>query len=127
MTTVEIKKIKPVFEDERGEIFDILEAPVEHIGMITSKTGAQRAKHYHKKSTQYTYVLEGKIELKIKDLREDGKEIETYVMEPGDFVEIPPMIIHMYTAITDSTFLDFTTESRLDTGYEDDTIRVDSL
>ena len=55
--------LKPVFSDKRGDIFDIVEGKVGHVGLVTFKTGVIRGNHYHKKSTQYSYVLDGTIEL----------------------------------------------------------------
>jgi len=61
--------IKPVHTDDRGDIYDILEgADVDHIGMVTfSKKGIVRGNHYHLKSVQYSYVLEGRLLLTISD------------------------------------------------------------
>lgn len=125
MDKIIIKKLEPATVDERGAIYDILEAEVKHIGYITFVKGAVRGKHYHKKSTQFTYMLSGRIELITKDLRQKEAEIEKVVMTARDLATIPPSIIHAYRALDDSVILDITTESRLGDGYESDTIRVD--
>lgn len=125
MRKVEIKHIKPVFEDARGKIMDILEdEKVLHIGLITSTKGAIRGNHYHHKSKQFNYILKGKAELIIKDLDDPKGEIKRTILNVGDFVSIPVRMIHTIKALEDTEFLDFNTESRLESGYEEDTVRV---
>lgn len=124
MNGVKISQVTPAFHDDRGDIFDLIEAPVEHVGLITFTAGAVRAKHYHKQSTQYSYVLEGTIEL-IVFPKDSPETRETVEMGPGTVAAIEPGIVHTYRAKTAAKILDMTTLSRLSTGYEDDTVRVD--
>ncbi|PIR84923.1 hypothetical protein COU16_00180 [Candidatus Kaiserbacteria bacterium CG10_big_fil_rev_8_21_14_0_10_47_16] len=119
---ITIKKITPVFKDERGEIFDIFEAPVGHTGLITFTQGAARAGHYHIESIQYSYVLEGEIELIVS--QQDGSEEERFTLKPNMYAEIPAGVVHTYIAKTEALMLDSTTLSRNGDGYEKDTVRV---
>ena len=122
---VQIKKIKPSFKDDRGTISDILLGEnIQHAGIITSKTNALRGSHFHKLATQYNYILNGRIELKVKNALDNKSAIEKIILEEGDFVKIPPNVIHALKALTDSTFLVFTSEARIDENYENDTHRV---
>lgn len=114
--------LKPAFRDARGEIFDLIEEKVGHIGLITFTKGAVRANHYHLRSTQYSYILDGTIKLMV--CRIDGTQKKEYVLKPGTLTSIPPKMIHKYTALTKARILDITTLSRTDDGYEKDTIRV---
>jgi len=114
--------LKPAFRDARGEIFDLIEEKVGHVGLITFVRGAVRANHYHIRSTQYSYVLEGKIKLMIS--RIDGTRKKEYILGPGTLSSIPPKMVHKYTALTKAKMLDITTLSRNDNGYEKDTVRV---
>ncbi len=123
-TKLQIYKIKPVFKDERGEIFDILESRVNHVGIVTfKKPGVKRGNHYHKKSIQYTYVLNGKIRLITADF--DGKNRKEFILTPGSFTVIPSKVIHLYISMTDAKIIDLTTISRKKDGYEKDIHRVD--
>ena len=115
-------KVKPAFKDARGEIFDLIEDTVRHIGLITFKKGAIRGRHYHKRSMQYSYIIKGKLRLTVSDIT--GNHKKNFTLSEGTISAIPPHIVHTYTALTDATMLDLTTLSRLDRGYEDDTIRV---
>ncbi len=126
MEKFKVERIAPAFSDDRGSIVDVLNGKeIRHAGIITFRKGSVRAKHYHKKQTQYTYVLKGKIELTTKDLRDKVPVKSNVVISEGYLASIPPMVIHIYNALDDSVILDLTTESRSDGGYEDDTFRVD--
>lgn len=120
---ITIRTITPVFADERGSITDILNVELHHIGHITFTPGAVRAKHYHKKSVQYDYVLAGQIRLIV--CRPDGTDREEYALGAGSLTEIPPGVVHTYVGLTDSVMLDMTTLSREADGYEQDTVRVE--
>ena len=123
---VNIKKIKPVFEDDRGSIFDLVDKEnISHVGMVTSKKGAIRGNHYHKTAKQITYVVSGKMELVLKDFSDKDSKPETIIMEQGDIMTIDPMVAHQIKALEETIFLVFTDKQRTDGGYEDDTRRVD--
>lgn len=126
MNQVEVYTIEPAFSDERGEIFDLIESKVGHTGLITSAKNAVRANHYHLISTQYTYIVSGTMELKTKH-KDDRSTPDIVILKPGMMAIIPPLFIHTLTALEDSVFLDSTTLSRSDGGYEADTIRVTPL
>ena len=115
-------KLRPVFRDNRGDIFDIVEDNVGHVGMVTFNEGVTRGQHWHKHSTQYSYVLDGKIKLIVSDLQKRWKKV--LMLGPGSLTCIPPKTIHTYSAITPAKMLDITTVSRSKNGYEKDTYRV---
>ena len=120
---VTIKNIKSAHTDERGAITDILEGvPIKHVGLVTFNKGVVRGNHYHKKQTQYTYLLEG--EIKLITRKASGGKVTTTITKPGDFISIPPEFIHTYIAIKKSSILVLTNFSRSIKKYEDDTFRV---
>lgn len=129
MTHVEIRRLKPAHEDDRGSIMDLLntQEPLEHIGMISFTKGAVRANHYHKKSMQYDYVVSGRLELATKEVGEPMENVAKKILEPGDLVVIPTNVVHAYRALEPSVIVDMTTKSREDSGYENDTFRVDPI
>ena len=125
---MEITKIKPAFEDDRGSIWDFLtDENVHHIGFLISKKGAIRGKHYHKEQKQYTLVLNGKIKVTIKNLQNDNSVVETKELDKMDMVFFPPYLYHAIEALEDSECLIFTSKSRKDSGYEEDTFRVQDI
>lgn len=116
--------IKPAFADERGSIYDVLENnDIKHVGIIISKANSIRANHYHKKATQWTYVISGKIILHTKGLNDESKT-KKIEMSGGDMAEIPPSTIHAVEAVQDSVLLVITDQPRVDNGYEYDTFRI---
>ena len=123
--------LKPVHKDERGEIFDLFDTGeasperIEHIGFITIKKGAARGSHYHKKSTQYTYIIHGQVEWLTQDLRKKDAPVESRILGPHDLAIDPPGVAHKMIAVEDAEFLDMTDVSRAEGGYEKDTIRVE--
>ncbi len=125
---MEITKIKPAFEDDRGSIWDFLtDENVHHIGFLISKKGAIRGKHYHKEQKQYTLVLNGKIKVTVKNLQNDNSVVETKELNKMDMVFFPPYLYHAIEALEDSECLIFTSKSRKDSGYEEDTFRVPDI
>ncbi len=118
-----IKKINPVFADERGEISDLLNNPINHVGLITTKAGAVRGEHYHKLSTQYSYILSGKFEVLIAPVNNPG-QIKKVILNEGEIIIIEPRIMHRFKAIEDSVMIDMMSESRAGTGYEEDVVRI---
>ena len=116
--------IKPTFEDARGSIYDVLEGDrIKHVGILLSEAKSIRGNHYHKKATQWTYVVDGKIIIYIKQLDENSR-IKKIEMNPGDIVELPPMTIHAIEALERSTLLVLTDQPRVNNGYEYDTFRI---
>lgn len=114
---------KPVFSDARGDIFDLVEEPVGHVGLVTYTKGAVRGNHYHKLSTQYTYVLRGTLKFITTDI-DGGNRVET-ILSAGDVSHVPAGLVHTYVALSDdAAMLDMSTLARGEKGYEEDTVRV---
>ena len=58
------KKLKSNFKDKRGAIIDIFtNQPKDHCTLVTFNKSAVRGNHFHKKSTQYSYVISGKLKM----------------------------------------------------------------
>lgn len=107
-----VKKIESAFEDKRGAISNILEEPITHVAVITSKKGAIRANHYHPDQMQYEYLVSGKYESYSKDLNKKDAKVEKQIIEPGSLVITPPMIAHAWRVLEDSVMLNLTTGRR---------------
>ena len=117
-----IRHIKTAVRDKRGKIIDILEnIPIEYVTVISSKMGAIRGNHYHKKSVQYVYVLKGRMKI---FSQMPGERIRTYILRPGDLACNPPMERHAITTLEDTDFLVFTRGPRGGKNYEKDTHRI---
>jgi len=125
---MEIKKIEPIFIDERGSIWDYLTGKeIHHIGCLKSKKGSVRGKHYHKEQEQYTLVTRGRVRITAKNLLEKNKKIEVFELNEMEMVMFPPFCYHSLEMLEDSECLVFTSKSRQDNEYEDDTFRVENI
>ena len=125
---VNITTMKPAFEDQRGSIWDFLtDETIHHIGLLITKKDTIRGKHFHKEQKQYTLVLSGKIRVTAKNLHDNNSELEIKELKKMDMVFFPPYIYHSVEALVDSECLIFTSKSRKDSGYENDTFRVEDI
>ena len=125
---MKILKLKPAFEDERGSIWDLLsKEKIDHIGFLISKKNSVRGKHYHKKQKQYTLLLRGRMKVKAKNILEKNSKIEEFELNEMEMVLFPPYCYHSLESLEDSECLVFTDKSRLDSGYEEDTFKLEGL
>ncbi|MBT3981969.1 MAG: cupin domain-containing protein [Bacteriovoracaceae bacterium] len=113
----------PAHTDDRGVITDLLENKnINAVTVISFETDAVRANHYHKETTQWNYIISGKVKHVAKML--DGEPVEI-VMEKGDFVETVPNEYHAFKALEKSEMIVFTQGPRGGKEYESDTYRLD--
>lgn len=125
---MKIDRIKPVFSDNRGEIYDILtDQNIQHIGLFTIKKDSVRGKHFHKEQKQYTLVKKGHIKVKIKNLLEKNSKVEEKELKEMDMILFPTYCYHEVIAISDSECLVFTSKTREGNSYEEDTYRVNDI
>ena len=118
-----IKKIKNDFEDNRGAIRDILvKEKIDFVTIIFNKKNSVRGNHYHKKTIQYLYVLEGSVLVASKF---EGKEIEKKILTEGDLLLNEPFEWHAIKSIEDSKLLILTRGLRGGNDYEADTFKID--
>lgn len=118
-----IKKIKNDFEDNRGAIRDILvKEKIDFVTIIFNKKNSVRGNHYHKKTVQYLYVLEGSVLVASKF---EGKEIERKILTEGDLLLNEPFEWHAIKSIEDSKLLILTRGLRGGNDYEADTFKID--
>ena len=110
------------FQDARGEIKDVLvRQRIDFVTLVNSKKGAVRGHHYHKLTTQYNYLLQGKV----KFLSQMGDEpVRATILEPGDLGVTPPMEKHTMISLEDSVLLVLTNGVRGGDDYELDTYRL---
>ena len=123
MSNEKIIKIEPAFEDERGIISNILEEPITHVAIITSKKGSIRANHYHPEQIQYEFLISGSYESVTKDISVEGAEVETKLIGPSSLVITPPKIAHAMRFLEDSVMLNLTTGRRDSENFSEHTIK----
>jgi len=119
---MKVERIQCTYEDERGEITDILaKEEIQYVTLITSAKGSERGHHYHKETIQWVYILEGK--LKLLTQMPDAPVLAT-ILEKGDLAMTIPHERHSMIALEDSAFMVFTRGTRGGEDYERDTYRL---
>ena len=125
-----IKKIKSFSSDNRGEIIDLFtHEPKDHCSIVTFNKNAIRGNHFHKKSIQSAYILEGKFKIYHVKINEntsyDSKQIQELEASSRDFITHEEYEAHAYKCLSDKgTLLVFTNGVRGGKYYEDDTFRL---
>lgn len=114
---IDVVRLAPAYIDGRGEIFNVLEVPVNHVALITSTPGAIRGNHYHDKDSHHTYLISGRA---LYRQLNDGR-VEEHDMEPGDLVFTKAGTPHAFLFSAESVFLALTTEPRGGGRYDEDT------
>ncbi len=110
------------FKDARGSIRDILDGvALDAITLIISKKGVVRGNHSHKKTTQYLYVLSGRV--RYLSRKGTGK-VRSAILGPGDLAMSPPGEAHAIVSLRASTFLAISHGPRHGRNYEADTFRL---
>ncbi len=124
-TTVTVR-LPPAFEDARGAIQPLIDAPMKSCVLITSRKGSVRANHYHKTDWHYCYVIEGEIEYYERPVGSSDPPTRT-VVRTGELFFTGPMVEHTMLFTEDTTFLTLGGNSRLQASYEADVVRIPPL
>lgn len=119
---MKVVQIKPAFEDERGQIIDILaKEEIQFVTLITQAKGTTRGNHYHMETIQWNYVLQGKLKLLTQF---PDHPVTSTILEVGDLAVTDHHERHALEALEDSVFLVFTRGVRGGADYEKDTYRL---
>jgi len=122
-----IKKVKPFHTDKRGALSYITDQSmrIKDVLVISSKKGAVRANHFHKKDTHLIYLQEGKFKYITKDMQNKKAKSKTVIIKKGEIVVTPPKLAHKVVFLENSLMIVVTTESRNQAKYESDTVRLE--
>ena len=122
-----LKKIAPDFVDARGQITRLLDdgqTVIRSALLISSRRGSVRASHYHKTDSHHVYLVSGRMEYLEYPVQAAPATAEKVIVEAGDLLYTPPMVVHVMRFLEDSVFLALATNSRHQAAYEEDTVRV---
>jgi dTDP-4-dehydrorhamnose 3,5-epimerase-like enzyme len=123
-----IKKKKINYRDKRGHILDIfVNDPKDHCTLVTFNKDSIRGNHFHKKSTQYSFILEGKLCMFLAKVDLKGNiigKIKRQIVVKNDLIAHKPLMSHAFKAITKSSMLAFANGTRGGKNYEKDTYRL---
>jgi len=109
------------YKDNRGIISDLIEKEkINSVTYITYNKNKVRGTHYHKKTTQWNYVISGKLVFFSKI---NGK-IKKIIGKKKDLIKIETKEHHAIKALNYSEMLVFTKGPRGGKEYESDTFRL---
>jgi len=108
------------FEDHRGVIEDLLITPLNGVTRITSRKGAVRGNHIHHRSTQWAYVVSGRLAV----VTDDNGAVLRREYGPGEMSCEPPGVPHAWQALEDTVCLVFSQGPRTGEDYESDVERL---
>ncbi|MFL2897117.1 MAG: hypothetical protein ACJZ35_01855 [Candidatus Pelagibacter sp.] len=111
------------FKDKRGYILDIsYKEDFNHSTLIYSNKNSVRANHYHKKTTQISFILNGSCFYFSKKLKQ--KKTKKIKLKKYDYLITKPNEIHAYKFLEKTEMLVFSKGLRGGKDYEKDTFRV---
>jgi quercetin dioxygenase-like cupin family protein len=121
---MEVYRPEVSFSDMRGEIIDLLEGEeINAVTIVTFRAGAVRGNHYHRETTQWNYVLAGRISVACVLPSGDRSDV---VLDPGHLIVIGPDEQHAFIALEEATMAVFTKGPRGGKEYETDTYRLET-
>lgn len=119
-------KLEESFTDERGEIQPLVDLPMKSCVIISSKKGSIRANHYHKTDWHFCYVLKGSIDYYHRKVGEISEPLLEKIKKDELFFT-PPMVEHAMVFHEDTVFLTLGGNSRIQSEYESDLVRVELI
>ena len=123
-----ITKKKINQKDKRGFILDIFVGkPKDHCSLVSFERNSVRGNHFHKKSIQYSFILEGKLLMITSRVNKNGKYLgrkNRKIVRKNDLITHKPFMAHVFKAKTNSKILAFADGLRGGKNYEKDTFRL---
>ena len=108
---IELKKLKQV-KDSRGVIVELLrraqldDMNFGHLFYVNFKDKkAIRGNHYHKKTHEYYFVLQGKISVELVDVKSKKKRKIIMDKKDGKLLRIGPYVAHASKSFSKDTIL----------------------
>jgi len=88
--------------------------------LLFFKKGKRCSFHYHKRKHETFYLFSGRIKIEVGwENSPNSPNIKSYVLKPGDCLEVSRSLRHRITALKDSNLLEFST-----THFEEDSKRI---
>lgn len=97
------------FADHRGKITGLMQNKEwKEVNYIESFKGTVRGNHYHKKTTEAFFIIDGKIQVSTSDIQTGIKK--EFTIEKGDVTIINPMILHTFKILEDARWINMLSE-----------------
>ena len=101
--------LKEIFGDERGKIESIhAGTPWLELNKFTSQPGKVRGGHYHKDSIELIFIIEGKVEIELKNVKTN--ETQKFIMQKDDGIIIEPYEAHKVQILEASVWINALTK-----------------
>jgi dTDP-4-dehydrorhamnose 3,5-epimerase-like enzyme len=90
------------FSDKRGELVelrsDTIRRNMRHLFVSYTKLNCQipRGNHYHKYKNEWFYVIQGKMRMRVKDLKTGMEEEYNFSDRLKKFIHIRPNLVHTF-------------------------------
>lgn len=86
-----------VRQDNRGRLIEICQGKFSQCNLLKMKKGSTWGKHYHKKTTEFFYVLTGEISVLLQTVRSVSfkkNRVQKRTYQSGDYFTIAPYTFH---------------------------------
>lgn len=121
-----IVPLKPAYADLRGTIQPLVDMDMKSCVLISTKTGAVRANHYHRTDWHFCYVISGSIEYYHRPVGSTALPAHVTV-HAGQLFFTPPMVEHAMVFAEETVFVTLGRNSREQEAYEEDVVRIDPI
>jgi len=124
-TRIEIARVPDgAFVNDAGWIANIGFGEFRCVGLIFSKAGSWRSKHFHKTDAHVLYVLSGEMHYWERDL--DGEYgPEPVILKAGEQYYTGPLLVHKTFFPVDTVLISMSKNPRDHVSHETDVVRVD--
>lgn len=110
------------YSDKRGVIVDLItNNTINAVTYVTLKKGYVRGNHYHKYTTQYNYIISGKL---LFVVQREEQEKEKSILEKGAMCMTLPMEKHAMYALEDTEIMVLTKGPNGGKEFESDTFAL---
>ncbi len=97
------------FVDHRGKITGLMQCKEwKEINYIESFKGTVRGNHYHKRTIEAFFIIDGKVQVSTSDIQTGIKK--EFTIEKGDVTIINPMTLHTFKILEDARWINMLSE-----------------
>lgn len=97
------KKIITEIHDERGILTEVILGDWKQINTLFSKYGTVRGNHYHKKTKEFFYIINGGVNFTLMNIRSKKECLFTAIQ--NDLIVIPTYHFHKLEFLSDTLML----------------------
>ena len=94
-------------QDDRGYLYEFYQKDYrsQQVNILFSHKGTVRGNHYHKKTTEIFFIINGEVEVDLYCIKEKNRK--KINVTAGDEFTVDPYTVHTLTFKEDTTILSF--------------------